>query len=178
MDNSKARSILLQANDFILEDGLLYRMVHHPGRRNTPQLIIKQLCVPTSCRPQIAIGLHDNNSHIGVVRLFATCKSRFLFPNMYNFLKSHVLTCLTCQKTHGGGPQGPAPPISLPVSRPGSRWHIDFHGSFPISDGYRYVLVAIDSTSMWVELIPTINCTAETTINSLFTHVFFKVRPS
>jgi hypothetical protein len=33
-------------------------------------------------------------------------------------------------------------------------WGIDFMGSFPNSEGYKYILVAIDYVSKWVEALP------------------------
>ncbi|RDY12765.1 gag-pol, partial [Mucuna pruriens] len=34
-------------------------------------------------------------------------------------------------------------------------WGIDFMGPFPISNGYSYILLAVDYVSRWVEAIPT-----------------------
>ena len=34
-------------------------------------------------------------------------------------------------------------------------WGIDFMGPFPPSDGKKYILVAVDYVSKWVEAIPT-----------------------
>jgi hypothetical protein len=33
-------------------------------------------------------------------------------------------------------------------------WGIDFMGPFPNSEGYEYILVAVDYVSKWVEAIP------------------------
>ena len=40
-------------------------------------------------------------------------------------------------------------------------WGIDFMGPFPSSYGYKYILLAIDYVSKWVEAIPTITCDAK-----------------
>ena len=34
-------------------------------------------------------------------------------------------------------------------------WGIDFMGPFPNSNGYEYILMAVDYVSRWVEAIPT-----------------------
>ncbi|RDX71950.1 hypothetical protein CR513_48636, partial [Mucuna pruriens] len=34
-------------------------------------------------------------------------------------------------------------------------WGIDFMGPFPVSNGYSYILLAVDYVSRWVEAIPT-----------------------
>jgi transposase InsO family protein len=48
---------------------------------------------------------------------------------------------------------------------------MDFHGPLVPSNGKRYILVLIDSTSMWVELIPVADTTAETAVRALYDNV-------
>ena len=40
-------------------------------------------------------------------------------------------------------------------------WDIDFMGPFPSSYGHKYILLAVDYVSKWVEVIPTITCDAK-----------------
>ena len=40
-------------------------------------------------------------------------------------------------------------------------WGINFIGPFPSSYGYKYILLAIDYVSKWVEVIPTTTCDAK-----------------
>ena len=63
---------------------------------------------------------------------------------------------------------GKTPITSLPVSLPLTRWHMDFHGPMPLSEGKRHILVLIDSTSMWVELLAVEDTSAETVVRALF----------
>jgi hypothetical protein len=57
------------------------------------------------------------------------------------------------------------------VAAPATRWHLDFHGPLPESEGKRHILVLIDSTSMWPELIPLEDTSAKTAVRALFDNV-------
>ena len=167
-----ARNVLLQIQDYEVENGVLYHMFS-PRTKNLSRAlaVVKQLCVPTDLRVAIAVGLHDKNCHPGFDRLYATARSRYFFPGMYKFLKEHVMTCTECQicKRPIGVPKVPL--TSLPVPNPCTRWHLDFHGPFPESCGKKYILCMIDSTSMWPELIATEDCTAETVAAAIFDNI-------
>src|SRR5208282_423382 len=171
MDDA-ARKVVTQSPDYEVENGVLYLM-YAPRTRNInrARAVIKQLCVPTALREAVAVGLHDINCHPGFDRVYATARSRYFFQGMYTFLKAHVLTCKECQvcKRVVGVPKVPI--TSLPVPIPCTRWHLDFHGSFPESSGFKYILCMIDSTSMWPELIATKDCTAETVASAIFDNI-------
>ena len=71
---------------------------------------------------------------------------------------------------------------SLPVARALTRWQCDWHGPIMVKNNKqneinkkneqqytrKYLLVLIDSTSMWVELVVTDDCSAETAMSGLF----------
>jgi hypothetical protein len=61
--------------------------------------------------------------------------------------------------------------VLLPVPSPATRWHLDFHGPLSESEGKRHILVLIDSTSMWPELVPVEDTSAETAVRALFDNV-------
>ncbi len=144
-----------------MEGELLYRLVQGPAK-----LIEKRLCVPTALRPAIAIALHDMNCHIGLSRLVMTTKTRYYFPSMYRFLGDHVRSCEVCGRVQGVGIK--APITHMPIVRVGQRWIIDYHGEYPVTtSGFKFVLVCIDSTSLFVELLPAKTTSALETIQLL-----------
>jgi hypothetical protein len=51
-------------------------------------------------------------------------------------------------------------------------WGIDFVGPLPPSKGYKFILVAVDYVSKWVEAVPTINADAKS-VGKLFKQVIF-----
>ena len=44
-------------------------------------------------------------------------------------------------------------------------WGIDLMGPFPSSGGYKYILLAINYVSKWVEAVPIITCDAKVVLN-------------
>ncbi|RDX98165.1 gag-pol, partial [Mucuna pruriens] len=53
-------------------------------------------------------------------------------------------------------------------------WGIDFVGSFPISNGYSYILLAVDYMSRWVEEMATKTNDAKVVVNFLKSNIFCK----
>ena len=51
-------------------------------------------------------------------------------------------------------------------------WGIDYVGPLPSSKGYKYILVAVDYVSKWVEVVPTVNADSKSVCN-LFKQVIF-----
>jgi O-acetyl-ADP-ribose deacetylase (regulator of RNase III) len=171
-DEKQARKVVYEAENFDVENGVLYHLFT-PRNKKLGRIfsVVRQLCIPTKFREQIACGMHDRNCHIGFDRLYATIRARYFWPGMYAFLKEHVKTCLVCQKTKTYVKPGETPIVSLEVPPVAHRWHLDFHGAFPVSDGFAYILVIIDSTSLWVELVPTVSTDAEVVVKAIFDNI-------
>ncbi|RDX84548.1 gag-pol, partial [Mucuna pruriens] len=53
-------------------------------------------------------------------------------------------------------------------------WGIDFMGPFPISNGYSYILLAIDYVSKWVEAIATKTNDAKVIVDFLKSNIFYR----
>ena len=51
-------------------------------------------------------------------------------------------------------------------------WGIDFMGPFPNSDGYEYILMAVDYVTRWVEAIPTRTSEGRVVIRFLEQNIF------
>ena len=49
---------------------------------------------------------------------------------------------------------------------------IDFMGPFPSSHGHKYILLAVDYMSKWVEAIPTITCDAKVVLRFIRSNIF------
>ena len=73
-----------------------------------------------------------------------------LFKDTYTFCKS----CENCQKLGSLSKRNMMPLHSILVIEIFDCWGIDFMGSFPLSFGFLYILVAIDYVSKWIEAIP------------------------
>jgi hypothetical protein len=133
-DEKHARRLIYESENYVLEDGLLW-FLYTPRTRKLDRAytFVERLCVPRKFQAQIAIGLHDNNLHLGFQRLYATARMRYYFPNMYAFLKEHVFTCQICQEAKRPVHPDRVPLLPLPNPKPLTYWIADFHGPFPPS---------------------------------------------
>lgn len=114
--------------------------------------------VPATLRSQILRGLHDapTAGHLGRGKTYARVSERFWWPNMSRDVKEHVASCQTCQyRKPSTGVTKPPPQAFSPPSSPFELVGLDHLGPFPKTRaGNRYVLVAIDYFSKWVEALP------------------------
>ena len=51
-------------------------------------------------------------------------------------------------------------------------WGIDFMGPFPSFYGQKYIILAVDYVSKWVESIPTITCDAKVVLRFIKSNIF------
>ena len=51
-------------------------------------------------------------------------------------------------------------------------WGNDFMDIFPSSYGHKYILLAVDYVSKWVEAIPTITCNAQVVLRFITSNIF------
>ncbi|RDX68485.1 Retrovirus-related Pol polyprotein, partial [Mucuna pruriens] len=80
----------------------------------------------------------------------------FYWPSIFRDAHQFVSTCERCPKAGMALNQRhemPQQPIMF--CEVFDVWGIDFMGPFPISNGYSYILLAVDYVSRWVEAIPT-----------------------
>ena len=167
-----ARRVLVESQDYVLHDGVLYHLYTPRTRRIDRALaVIRQVCVPRQFRERVAEELHSRNAHIGFDRLYSTVRSRFYWPGMYTFLHNYVITCLDCQRCKRPIHPNQTPVGALPVALPCTRWNVDFHGRFPESGGKKYILVFICCTSGWPEVVATEDTTAETVVQALYDNI-------
>jgi len=96
-----------------------------------------------------------HNAHVGRERLYDTLKQKYYFQQMYTLVMEYVLSCDICQRTKSS-PQLRKTPLSpLPIVEPFGRVHIDHIGPLPKTpEGYRHLLVVVDSTTLWCEAFP------------------------
>jgi transposase InsO family protein len=81
-------------------------------------------------------------------------QSIFYWPTMYEDDKSFVLRCSRYQKHRNINARDTMPLMTNLWIDIFDVWGIDFMGPFPNSEGCRYILVAVDYISKWVETLP------------------------
>jgi len=67
VDNDAAKRIVLDADNWTIDDYKMLYHTHNPRKRNVnsvkPVVMVKQLAVPQSLRQNVLVAMHDNNSH-------------------------------------------------------------------------------------------------------------------
>nr|GEW10644.1 reverse transcriptase domain-containing protein [Tanacetum cinerariifolium] len=77
--------------------------------------------------------------------------SGFYWPTIYRDAQDLVKTCDVCQLQGKISQRDEMPENSIQVCEIFDVWGIDFMGSFPSSKGNKYILVAVNYLSKWVE---------------------------
>ncbi|GJS00858.1 reverse transcriptase domain-containing protein [Tanacetum coccineum] len=77
--------------------------------------------------------------------------SRFFWPTIYKDAYELVKNCDSCQRQGKISQRDEMPQNSIQVCEIFDVWGIDFMGQFPSSRGNKYILVAVDYLSKWVE---------------------------
>ncbi|GKB37746.1 reverse transcriptase domain-containing protein [Tanacetum coccineum] len=77
--------------------------------------------------------------------------SGFYWPTIYRDAHDLVTQCDTCQRQEKISQRDEMPQNSIQVCEIFDVWGIDFMESFPSSRGKKYILVAVDYLSKWVE---------------------------
>ncbi|KAD7116998.1 hypothetical protein E3N88_04266 [Mikania micrantha] len=80
--------------------------------------------------------------------------SGFFWPTIYKDAHVFVKSCDSCQRVGNISSRNEMPQTSIQVCEIFDLWGIDFMGPFPMSRGNRYILVAVDYVSKWVEAQP------------------------
>ncbi|GJX53747.1 reverse transcriptase domain-containing protein [Tanacetum coccineum] len=75
----------------------------------------------------------------------------FFWPTIYRDAHTMIKSCDTCQRQGKISQQDEMPQNAIQVCEIFDVWSIDFMGPFPSSHGNKYILVAIDYLSKWVE---------------------------
>nr|GEV74201.1 reverse transcriptase domain-containing protein [Tanacetum cinerariifolium] len=81
----------------------------------------------------------------------------FFWPSTYCDAHDMIKTCNTCERQGKISQRDEMPQNAIQVCKIFDVWGIDFMGPFPSSKGNKYILVAIDYLSKWVEakVLPT-----------------------
>ncbi|GJR22631.1 reverse transcriptase domain-containing protein [Tanacetum coccineum] len=75
----------------------------------------------------------------------------FYWPSIFKDAKDYVMKCDACQKSGNISSRNEMPQNNIQVCKVFDVWGLDFIGHFPDSRGNKYILVAVDYVSKWVE---------------------------
>jgi hypothetical protein len=120
---------------------------------------------PPQQRHQLIQQQHEQCGHFGVRRTTALLATKYWWHGMLADTAALVRRCEYCSRVNASfSSRGNREQLqSIPISSLGFRWHVDLAGPFPISQrGSRYVLVAVEAFSKWLETVPITNKEADT----------------
>ena len=111
--------------------------------------------------------------HHGPTRTVAkVLQSGFYWPTLFFDTKEFVLKCDPCQRVGSISRRHEMPQLGILEVEVFDVWGIDYQGPFPSSKGNRYILVAVDYVSKWVEAVGTPTCDAKSVV-TLFKKIIF-----
>ncbi|XP_074293573.1 uncharacterized protein LOC141620659 [Silene latifolia] len=96
----------------------------------------------------------------------------FYWPSLFHDVATYVKGCDKCQRSGNISRRHEMPMNYILEVELFDVWGIDYQGPFPSSNGYEYILVAVDYVSKWVEAIPTKTCDAKSVTKLMETIIF------
>ena len=175
---SLAKRVLAEADQYIIDNGILFHL-YTPCTRGVPkaQRIIRQLAVPTEWRQDVLLSYHDSlmgGGHQGFDRTYAAVRQKYFWPRMYADILGYIKGCDDCQKSKRHHHAHPAPLKPMPIEGRFDRWHMDFLGPIKSNnkDGYKHVLLVVDSYTRWPEAFPTKTQDASEVASILYREIF------
>jgi hypothetical protein len=158
-DESEAERIVRQASGYCIKDGDLYR--HRPNG-------VALKCISTHQGQELPRDIHADECghHASASTLAAKAyRSGFYWPSALWDAAEMVKRCDACQ-FHAKLIHQPVQELqTIPLTWPFVVWGLDILGPFPRAQGgYRYLYVAIDKFTKWVEVEPVCTIPARSTV--------------
>ena len=151
-DNSLARQLLLNHDQFVIVDGILFKLTYSVfGKTMDPTL---QIVIPEKWSESLIEATHSSplGGHLGCVKTYNTIRARYYWRSMFKEVHDFVGTCHTCLTTKKR-PKHLKTPMSLrePVLTSYTDLTMDAIGPFTAAhDGSRYIHVVVDHATRHV----------------------------
>ncbi|XP_074278683.1 uncharacterized protein LOC141602278 [Silene latifolia] len=166
LSSSQRNKMKADSRFYIWDDPYIWKMCQDQVIRR---------CVPDVEIPPILRHCHEYacGGHFGPQRRARKIlESGFYWPNIFKDAHIFTKTCDKCQRVGNISRRNEMPQQPMLYLEVFDVWGIDFMGPFPKSDGYLYILLAVDYVSKWIEAIPTRNDDARTVSSFMQSHIF------
>ncbi|GJW99181.1 reverse transcriptase domain-containing protein [Tanacetum coccineum] len=145
MSTQQKRKFFKDVKHYFWEDPFLFKIC-------ADQVIRR--CVFGKEAHDIIMACHDGSpveTHGANYSARKVFDSGFFWPTIYKDAHELVKNCNSCQRQGKISQRDEMPQNSIQVCEIFDVWGIDFMGPFPSSKGNKYILVAVDYLSKWVE---------------------------
>jgi hypothetical protein len=154
-NNQQKQQLQKQSAHFILKNNFIYKK--DKRKQNNLLRVIRR----HELEPVLFMFHNDPTAaHFSIDTMFDKIQSRYYWPQMYNDIRSYVISCDSCQRRGKQKTKLPLHPI--PVESPFHQIGIDFIGPLPVTkNGNKYIITAMDYLTKWPEARPVKEATAE-----------------
>ena len=173
-DDKLARKLVLEAEDYVLIEGLLHHLWYPPGKGPKEERVIQQLVLPLKLRERVLSSLHDHAcaGHYGIARTGAVVRRRYFWRHQLDDIASWIKSCQHCAQKKGAKEKHRAPLCPMPIVGAFQRWNIDCIGPLPTTvTGNKYIVLATDSLTKWPVAEATPDIKAQTIAKVIFDRV-------
>eukprot|EP00731_Ephydatia_muelleri_P026491 Em0018g591a len=139
-----------------------------------------QLVLPSVVRESVLQDLHSGSmgGRVGESKMMHLVRERYYWPGWKESVKEWCRKCRTCSTRKMAPPSKRAPLQTLQAGYPLQIVAVDILGSYPVTaQGNKYVLVACDCFTRWVEVYAIQNQEALTVARMLVDEMFCRFSP-
>ncbi|XP_061367151.1 uncharacterized protein LOC133310267 [Gastrolobium bilobum] len=155
-EKMEASRLRRRATWFVMIEGQLYR-------RGVKSPLLKCIAAPNT--EYVLEEIHEgiNGHHLGGKSLARKAiRAGYFWPTMGEDAKRHVQKCDQCQKFFNVYQAPPEELFTISSPWPFYKWGLDLLGPFPrAAGGVRYLIVAADYFTKWIEAEPVATITAQ-----------------
>ena len=167
-NKDKKRRLREKASSFTVVDRILYHL-GHGGKK-------QKVVVGDEEKLKIIQDLHSNvvgGCHFGSNATIAKVSERFWWRSMSADIRDFCKSCPTCQKANPNNKPQVASLHPLPVKTLFHRWGVDLIGPLKETEsGHKYIIVATEYLTRWVEVAPLHDKTASSVHQFLMNLVY------
>ena len=174
----KARSILVQSEQYILVQNVLFKC-DLDRKKDTMKLT---LCIPDTQAQYIISLYHESllGSHQGVHKCYLSIRRHYYVPNLYDKLYQFLRSCVVCQQRKVPNQyqnDNEYTPRIFSNYRPFSEIHLDVKKMFPSSMGHEHLLVMNCVMTRYTICVPLRKADAISVTEALLQKVVFTFGP-
>ena len=173
-DDKFPRKLVLEAEDYVLIEGLLHHLWYPPGKGPKEERVVQQLVLPLKLRERVLSSLHDHTcaGHYGIARTGAVVHRQYFWRHQLDDIASWIKSCRHCAQKKGAKEKHRAPLCPMPIVGAFQRWNIDCIGPLPTTvTGNKYIVLATDSLTKWPVAEATADIKAQTIAKVIFDRV-------